>query len=535
MSVTHVLGFAVVAGIIVAGVDYHQQSQKADLALGELSPGDYIATFKQRFDGAQEEKRLEAETEEREKRWRAGGKPYLPEAPEGWVRNALTEGDNKAVLPRQNKAKTEQAGGALLVQMEERQLADRLRKLSHRSWVYKRGNEVVSVEVRQRNEASGNSLAGLLADSINGMHGGTKLEGYAVIGGVGFAEELLWNDEREHHYRILSGTIGFGQELELVVHANASRAATREILEAIDYDGLNALLIDPVESIGNDATLPEGVSEQQLAENLVELRNEFLSLKAREAQYRINNMNPGALIVNTYLQGYTGVDGAVDLTGGQKVSLKTLINLGYRKGLAALMAGQSLQEASEEIHTMIEHAMAQVSALSDEEGKKQRDEAPQMSPELAAELGYMQLEQTEGEASVLDNFINKTFTAKELAFAEEHADTAEWHNDEGDQIAARVMEYRHGMPAGDCLVNHSNAKIYCGKNAEKQREMRKTAAATKEEQGGLSKLWGAVSSAWSGEEETASASTPAGEKPKRIQLSGGSSCLEGSAGKFCKN
>ncbi|WP_143534546.1 hypothetical protein [Roseovarius albus] len=533
------LGFAVVAGIVVAGVDYHQQSQTAGLALGELSPGAYIATYQQRFNGAQEEKRLKAEQEERKARWLAGGRPFLPEAPEGWTRSALSEGDNSAVLPRKDQSKSDKASGSMFAKMEARKEADRIKDLDNRSWVYKRGNEAVYIEVRTRQESNGNSLTGLIADTINGMSAGNSLVGYAVVGGVGFTEQVNWEGEREHHYRVLEGIIGFGQEVELRVHANASRITTREILEAIDYDGLNSMLGYPVKTVGNDVTLPEGTSETELAESMASLRGEFLNLKAQEAQYRMANIDGGALIVNTYLQGYTGMDGAIDLTGGQKVSMKTLINFGYRKGLYALMEGRSPQEASDEIEAMIHHAVAQTldeTSVSDAD----EPEAPQMSPELAKELGLYQENASENSQIDYGNIETSGFTQAEIAYAKDNEDIAKFYEDAGDQTAARVMEYRRGLPPGDCVVNLSDSRVACLENAKAVREARNVDTSESGSSGGLGKLWGAVSSAFAGDDsaetnQTAAASKSVSEKPKRIQMSGGSSCLNGSAGKFCKN
>ncbi|WP_120499200.1 hypothetical protein [Roseovarius sp. EL26] len=539
MSVTNILGFAVVAGIVVAGVDYHQQSKTAGLALGQLSPGAYFATYKERFVGAQEEKRLQAEAEERAKRWRIGGRPYLPEAPEGWTRNALSEGDNSAVLPQADESNSDKASGSMVANMEVRAEADRIKELDGRSWVYKRGNEAVYVEVRTRQEANANSLIGLVADTINGMSAGSSQEGYAVAGGVAFAEQVDWQGNREHHYRVLKGIVGFGQEIELRVHANASRNTTREILQAIDYDGLNAMLPYPMKTVGNDAALPEGIPEAELAEKMVDLRNEFLGLKAQEAQYRMANIDSGALIVNTYLQGYTGVDGAIDLTAGQKVNMKTLINLGYRKGLNALLEGRSSKDASDEIEAMIQYAMAQIpDETSDTEDNV--PEAQQMSPELAKELGLYQENASDNQSSDYSNIKSSGFTKAEIAYVHDNADIAKFYNDAGDQTVARVMEYRRGLPPGDCVVDHTASKVACRENAQAVREARKTGSSEGAASGGLGKLWGAVSSAFSGDgadepEETAAIAKPKGEKPKRIQLSGGSSCLEGSASKFCKN
>src|SRR6056297_3560918 len=210
----YAIGFVCVAALAAAGVDYFDQSRKAGMAVGQMGLMSYVDTIPQRFSAAKQEKRQAEAERERKAAWALGGVQFLPEAPEGWSRRALLEGDDSAIMPPE------------------------------------RGSETVFVEVetRARPDSDSNSLVGLVGATLDGQDFGAfeDILGYDTIGGVAYTETLGDDGAREYHFRVLEGTIGFGHEVGLTVHANASRASTNEILAAIDYDGLNRLLPVPM-------------------------------------------------------------------------------------------------------------------------------------------------------------------------------------------------------------------------------------------------------------------------------------------------
>ena len=526
------IGFVCVAATALVGVDYVRQSKSASVELGAYPISQYIGSFKTRFADAKAGKRLATQQDERKARWRAGAQPYLPQAPQGWVRRSFDEGDNSAITAISNnkkKKKGSEAGLGLVVQMKAREAADEAKEIATRSWVYERDNEVVFVEIRTRQVASKNSLVGLVSDTLSGFSGAGSLEGYAVIGGVGFTESLAFDGSRKNHFRVLTGTIGFGEEIHLRVHANASKASTREILEAIDYDGLNSLLRNPMSTVGNDVVLPVGIAQDTLAEQMADLREEFLSLKAREAQYRIANVDAAALMINTYVQSYTGNDGAADLTGGKSVSMATLIDAGYREGMAALMEGRAVGRAAQEMDAILNGA-EENAYVAKAEGKVLEPEKPEMSPELARELGLYEAD--ESEISNMPGFSLSNLRPKERAHLEKNKTSSSYHDDGEGQEAARVMEFRRGLPPDSCVLDSKASKVWCNDNAEKYRDARN--AVVSEGSGGflsgLSSMLG-----FDAESSKQVASTKSSKKaaPKRLKLSGGTSCLGNSAGKFC--
>ncbi|MDQ2091965.1 hypothetical protein [Marimonas arenosa] len=422
---SYAIGFVAVLGVVGLGVDYHQQSTKAGLSLGQMGPGDYVATISARIDGAKAEKMAKLAESNRKKAWKEGGKPFLPDAPAGWVRRGFDEGDNTAILPARRMKKMgthgdanylaaakmltgpdgggSKAGAGIANLMGQRSAADIREEVATRSWVYERGDESVFVEIKTHKAPGLNSLVGNVAATIDASFGGLEGSdrGFAVIGGVGFTEALNSDGQHPNHYRILNGRIGFGQELRIRVHANASTASTREILEAIDYDGLNALLRTPMASVGNGMTPPPGTEQEKLAEAMLSLRQEFETLLAQEAQYRVQNINGGALMINTLAQGYgAGVDGVTDLTGGKAVNMETLIRAGYRQAMRDLMEGRDGYAALGEVGQSFGVAVAQNQAqLPDAEEDSPMPEMPKMSAALAAELGVLESVDSPGDGA----------------------------------------------------------------------------------------------------------------------------------------
>lgn len=397
------IGFVLTAATLLAGVDYYDQSNKAGLSLGEMTPGAYIETIPNRFEAAKDEKQAQLDERERKSRWRQGGKPYLPEAPEGWTRRALLEGDDTAIMPPEARTMGEGAGKSFLEQMEAREHVQQQSERATRSWIYQRGTETVFVEVQLVERPDTSSLFGVVASAMdNAMLGATdKNVGYGVVGGFGLTERMKHDGSRPYHFRFLEGAIGFGHEVHLKVHANASREATYEVLSAIDYDGLNALLPTPVETVGNDVVVPEWLDPVDLSMELRRLKLDFLSLRALEAQFKVKNMDTGALLANVYAARLGNFGSGIDITGGKVTDLSALVKHGYYTGVNAVMAGKSAQEVQAEVKEMVDTAMRVVDAETAAAAARAANAPqPEMSPELKAELAALAIEGETGAKPV---------------------------------------------------------------------------------------------------------------------------------------
>ncbi|MEO1138994.1 MAG: hypothetical protein AAFW87_06020 [Pseudomonadota bacterium] len=543
------VGFVVAAATVAASVDYYDQSTKAGFSFGQMPVAEYAASITHRFSAAKDEKLAENAERERKSRWRAGGVSYLPEAPEGWTRRTLVDGDTSAIMPYTPASEDDSVGGALLESMEAREAVKENKKRAKRSWIYERGTETIFIEVMTKEAANSNSLVGLVASTIQGMNfADTDYNaGYAVIGGVPFIENFDHDRKRKHHFRVLSGKLGFGHEVHLRVHANASTDSTRDILAAIDYDGLNALLPIPLATVGNDVTLPETMDEKEVAVALSELRTEFLSLRAQEAQFRMSNIDASSMVLNTYAQAYGNSDGMFDLTGGEVVDMTMVIDLGYMTARNALMHGKSADEIAGEVTKLVSQAVAMADAEAAAQAEANSETAPSMSPELAEELGYSgQVKATPQLADQLDvvmddgnavakpgrenslaesggtvgedgakRIVSKPLPAEKIRKLQENPENTAMQL--GLQVAVRKFEGKNGLPQGSCEFSMTNYRVEC--DAAK-------AEAAKEQSTGLLSRLGLGGTSASTEQPTA--------KPKRLELSSdGKSTGKRCVGSFC--
>jgi len=555
------IGFVLTAGIVLAGADYYDQSNKAGLALGQMTPGAYIETIPNRFNSAKEEKLAEQAERERKSRWRQGGQAYLPEAPEGWTRRALLEGDDSAIMPPPDKTKDDGAGQTLIQQMEGKKKVKEAKERATRSFVYERGTETVFVEVRLQEKPDRNSLVGLVGTMLNNQDFGHSQDtlGYTTTGGVGFVEDLYFGG-RKHHYRVLEGRIGFGDEVHIRVHANAGSAATAEILNAIDYDGLNALLPAPMDLVGNDASLPEGVDPAEFALVLDELYDEFMHLRAKEAEYRISNIDTNALIVNTYAQTLGGAVDLMDITGGKDVSLGMLIDAAYHVAARAVRSGKSPDEVKADVSRMVETVVVLADAEAAAMANLDDDApAPEMSPELAAELGLdtsaphvagtseqgqdegvtqpdlpldaaglgkvvMEIDTKSTEAAG-GKVISKTADPDAYDAFARRTDASEAEMQLGLMVVARAFEDRHALPVESCDWVAQRYRLEC-QDARGSRG------------GAIGGLLGKIAGKVMGDGGSLETQEPVGlktsEKPTRLQLSnGGQTGRSGCVGSFC--
>lgn len=543
----YLIGFMLVAGVAVAGVDYVEQSKRADLPLGQMPLAAYAETVPQRIEAYKAEKSAALTERERQTAWRQGGLEYLPEAPEGWTRRALLEGDDSAILPPEAKKFSESAGQTFLDQMEAREHVQHQKDRATRSWIYQRGTETVFVEVQLVERPNSNSLVGLVGTMLSGADFGGMQDtlGYGTIGGVGFVEKLNFGG-REHHYRVLEGRIGFGDEVHVIVHANAGSAATNEILTAIDYDGLNALLPTPMDLVGNDAALPDGVDPAEFALVLDALYNEFLSLRVKEAQYRIENIDSNALVFNTYAEQF-GEDAMRDITGAKEMSLGILIDVAYRVAATAVRSGKSPEDVRKDVSRMVETVVTLADAEAAAMANMAADSpAPAMSPELAAELGLdapaatsmpesfakddaprpagplpsgralMQIDDEATEAAG-GNVISMALDATEFArFREERAAT-ETEMQLGLMAVSRAFETKHNLPAESCAFVEASYRLECD-------------APPKKSTGGLLGIASKVIDSQINQPR----GLQSGEMPKRLELSnGGISRNSRCVGSFC--
>lgn len=355
MDALRLIGFALIVGLVVAGLDYYQQDKKHE---GTLSANGYVETLKTRFALYHEELDAEAAERDRQKRWRAGGKPYMP-VPD-------SELSRRAIMDSDFTLDAREGGGLKSVSEAARPLASKVavqkaeiqaKKLDKAGWVYEKAGHTYWIEIKLRQEASADSLAGNIARSIDSMDfGASNYAPFGVIGGVAYFQFVeaeyspihldvrkVWSMitakvtdlTQPVGFQIYTGTLGLGEEIRVEMYTDAPEQDVRIFLSQLDYDGMNALLSRPVPGVGNEAvTDPDGGIERAL--QMAEVRAEFTRLRSEIAQLRIENINGLALLANTMAAQHGLPSDAFDLTANNIQSPDDLIQIGYRKGLAGL-------------------------------------------------------------------------------------------------------------------------------------------------------------------------------------------------------
>ncbi|WP_420583845.1 hypothetical protein [Ruegeria sp.] len=360
MDALRFLGFALVVILAIAGVDYYQQDKKHE---GTLSANGYVDTLKQRFALYHEELDAEQVERERKQRWRAGGKPYMPESGDGWVRRSLS--DVEFTLDAREGpglANISEAARPLARNVAVQEAKQLVSKLERTSWVYEKGDYTLWLQVSFRENASSNTLAGNIAQSIAGLGlNNSDFAPFGVIGGVAYFQfkqnqySVITVDDRafwaivtatvsdyttEPGFDIYKGTLGLGEEIRMQLYSDAPAEEVHAFLAQLDYDGMNAVLRKPVPGVANGtAANPEG--EAELAANMAALRTEFVKLRGELARLRIENMDGLALVANTLAGQYGLPADTFDLTANKIRSADDLVQVGYRKGLSDLIEGQT--------------------------------------------------------------------------------------------------------------------------------------------------------------------------------------------------
>ena len=306
------LGFGVIAGAALIYSDYAQQSRDADLAFGELGISSYTDTFRTRYDdflAGQETKAASAKLAERRA---LGANAYLPEAPEGWTRRRWSEGDNAMIsdpkgppsdIEKEVRSAIQNAGlenvlGPLSTGGDDA-------KSDANGFVYERDGHMAFVEAELVHPGPQDSMTGMAIVMLEGALSQMEAieQGYAVVQGVSFTGSLPAFGKKSRKYRMFNGYIGFGEEVRIKIRASKGLpdSALRDLLGRIDYDGMNALLADPLPTIGRDAT--EVPMEQQVlvASMSHDLRQIAIRERAERTRDAISEMSPGDIALRQLL------------------------------------------------------------------------------------------------------------------------------------------------------------------------------------------------------------------------------------------
>lgn len=481
--------FALIMAVVGLGVDYHQQSLKADLKLGDLSIGDYVQTISGRFSDVQQAKADKIEERGRAKRWRAGVRPYLPEAPEGWTRREWNAGDNSRISePAREMADFEEellASNTLLKNMAAASEKRAAEEFNSQTWVYERGDEIVSVRARVSEAPKGNTISAnamnMIAGNLNAMN---IMEGWGVIQGVAYGTYSSFASNEEKDYLTLSAVIGFGDEVKLNVRTNTSDAATREILDLIDYDEMNALLPRPLAHVGKGAKEIPLAQQADFATRVIELREDLIQQRTAAAENWLRSASsPEDAMTLALRQTGFGVSGTM---GAADAALSDAMEDIEAKGVAAPDELASLDQSTSDQPLQTVRA-----AVYDDIGMQRDSTQHALASVPLPDQMILELQ---------------SMSASDRSMAEI-----------GLGLSVRKFEKKNGLLKGSCEFSMVNYRVECG-NEPKEAN---------------SGTLGSILSSFMKRDDKEEAAPAA--KPKRLQLSGGTSCMENSQGGFCKN
>ncbi|SDX62863.1 hypothetical protein SAMN05444358_10825 [Ruegeria halocynthiae] len=351
MGALRFIGFLLIAAIVVAGLDYYQQDKKHD---GTLSFGSYIDTINDRFGVFQAEKVAKQTERERKKSWDAGAKSYLPTPPEGWARYDLTDTQSKPVQKALSELELSPLISSISSQEELFRLTNEgrdglIRKLARSGYVYEKDGEIAWFDITLKPKKARNTMVGLAlgrqADVMNAME---VSDGFAVIDGVAFAEVTggLSGGVQESDIRKIKGRIGFDEEVVLRLHTNGNDATIRQFLKTVDLAGLNALLEFPSVATGQDIYVP--LKEQpEMADKMLTLYGKMIAMQDKVTQQKIENMDIGAMMLNTLTATDFNAEGLADITGGKVFENQDNLQMAYGKALEMILLSDQRQADAE--------------------------------------------------------------------------------------------------------------------------------------------------------------------------------------------
>ncbi|MBO9447229.1 hypothetical protein [Ruegeria sp. R14_0] len=333
MDALRFIGFVLIVGLVIAGLDYYQQDKKTDET---LSLSGYFDTVSARFAQGQEERKLKQAAQERQNQWDAGSKSYLPEPPAGWERYALTETENATVSKVLSSfgptpLVSSISGPVELALLNKAGKEGLLRKLDDTGAVYAKDDELVWLDITLKPQAARNTLAGLALGAQDAFLNGTQVEkGYAVIDGVAFIETAgnLVDGDETPGFRAFTGRIGFDQEVVIRLHADASDATIREVLELVDYASLNQLLPHPALVVGAGIEVPLD-RQPDIADEMHSLYETMQAAQLKLGQEKLKNLDTVSVLANTLASSGFHSEGVLDITDGEVFENQELSQLAY--------------------------------------------------------------------------------------------------------------------------------------------------------------------------------------------------------------
>lgn len=349
MSIANTVGFVLVCGAVAVGVDVFTQSKKAEGAFGA---SDYLETLNDRYAALLADRTAAKVESDRQARWAAGGQGFMPTPPDGWSSYSFAEFEEDPVQRALSFKPTPVANTLSTTDLytaERSGNAAKARILDRTGRVYSgpgpNGTETLWLDITFKPKAHRNTMAGLAMGNMMAFSKGMEqTEGYAVIDGVGFVEvsrSMLNPTDEPLGYRNLVGRIGFDEEVVIRLRTDASDATIRRFLSSLDYAALNAVLKHPVQAVGAGYVVAQN-EQAARAEQMDDLYRKATNMQTKISMEKIENMDMGSLMVNTFVSGFDR-DGIVDITGGEVFENQDLLQIGYGHAVSSLFQADRRQ------------------------------------------------------------------------------------------------------------------------------------------------------------------------------------------------
>lgn len=349
MDGLRIFGFVMIIALVIVGLDYYQQDKKHE---GSLSANGYVDTIKKRFAQQQVERDAKAAERERKQLWEAGAKAHLPAATDGWTRYELTDADSEAVATAISEYGltpliSSISNTAELMNLSSGGKDGILRKLGKTGAVYAKGEEIAWFDISLKPESARNTLAGIaLSRQQNFMAHAVIKKGFAVVDGVAFIEisKDMTSPNEALPYRKVTGRIGIDEEVVIRLHTNASDASIRELLGAVDYPALSALLTFPSLVVGQGNTVALD-RQSEVAVKMDRLYSEMMLVQEKTADEKLRNLDLTAVMVNTMTSTGFNSEGLMDITGGEVFENQDVLQIAYGRAQKLLLESDERRAA----------------------------------------------------------------------------------------------------------------------------------------------------------------------------------------------
>lgn len=220
------------------GFDFFQRQQVAK-AVGETyGVSDYFASAKDRY-AAFKADQISHDIAD-----------YAPDAPQDWAKRTWEEGDVEIFFGSQEPLTAEQleaTNDVFNTPMVKLVQADLDRGFMKNTTVYEAGDTKIALELRfipaRLQTMLGSEQLSMMQDL---MRMNVEAHDFARVGGVLFQET---SDREDASSRAFTGHIG--RQIDIVMRAIGPNTDVLTLMAGIDFDGLNAMVKDPVEGGGN--------------------------------------------------------------------------------------------------------------------------------------------------------------------------------------------------------------------------------------------------------------------------------------------